>query len=197
MSVVNGQIANQTTFNNAFLSRTAAATSTVAKLRLENSAIPASGAAIDNAQQAINETFDAVGMSGIGDTTRKDYSSNNALANGDSHKVSLGKLDLKFGGFGVGHAHTGSVGDGDKVSASSLADYNDYFVVLQSITVPSASGTTFDVTSLMAGRNPGGGTAVEGVLTSAPDNRGLILSSTQLDYIEDPVGGERVYARVT
>ncbi len=96
MSVVNGQIANQTTFNNAFMSRTAAATSTVAKVALSNTDLPDSGVPITNAQKAINKAFEGVGALDESDTTVNDYSSQNYITNGDNRKVAVGKLDTQL-----------------------------------------------------------------------------------------------------
>lgn len=53
MSVTNGQRANQTTFNNAFLSRTAATSSTAAIVTLAN-VVSASGPSVVNVQREIN-----------------------------------------------------------------------------------------------------------------------------------------------
>lgn len=92
MSVTDGQAVNAAVTNAAFMSRTVN-TSTVGTVTLNNTTNVNSGAQVTNAQRAVNETFDAVGMTGEGDTTRKDYSSNNYVANGDSHKVAIGKLD--------------------------------------------------------------------------------------------------------
>jgi microcystin-dependent protein len=79
MSVVDGQRANQTTFNDAFVSKTDDSTS-VGVLDLNNITDVNSGSRVTNVQRAINELFDAVGMTGIGDATRK-------------RKVAIGKLD--------------------------------------------------------------------------------------------------------
>jgi hypothetical protein len=96
MAVVNGQIANQTTFNNAFMSRTAATTQTVAKVALENADSGDSGAIIANAQKAINKVFEGVGSTGESDTTINDYSSNEYITDGDNRKVAIGKLDAQL-----------------------------------------------------------------------------------------------------
>jgi hypothetical protein len=92
MSVTNGQLANQTIFNAAFMSRNSD-TSTTGVVDLDNSSDPDSGAQVENAQQAINETFDALGMTGIDDANRKVYSSHEIIASGDDRKVAIGKLD--------------------------------------------------------------------------------------------------------
>jgi hypothetical protein len=92
MSVVDGQKANAAIYNAAFVSKTADSTA-VGVLDLNNITDVNSGARVTNVQRAINELFDAVGMTGIGDSTRKNYSSTSIIANGDSHKAALGKLD--------------------------------------------------------------------------------------------------------
>lgn len=92
MSVANGQKSDQNTFNNAFMSKTTNST-TVGVIDLNNTSDLDSGPRITNAQQAANEIFDAVGMTGIDDAARKDYTSNNYISNGDSHKSAIGKLD--------------------------------------------------------------------------------------------------------
>ena len=92
--IKNGQKANQDNLNAAFQSRTVD-TSTTGKVSLINTADVASGPQVTNTQRAINETFDAVGMTGEGDATRKQYSSSNYVAPGDSHKVAIGKLDAQ------------------------------------------------------------------------------------------------------
>lgn len=90
--IKDGLDADQTNFNAAFVSRTAD-TSTTGKVSLSNTADTNSGAVVVNAQRAINEAFDAVGITAEGDATRKTYSSTNVIANGDSHKTAIGKLD--------------------------------------------------------------------------------------------------------
>lgn len=92
MSVSNGQEANQTTFNSAFISRTQDS-DTIGKVGLNNTSDVNSGAQIMNAQRLINEVRDATGVAGEGDTTRKTYSSANYVADGDDRKVAIGKLD--------------------------------------------------------------------------------------------------------
>jgi hypothetical protein len=96
MSVVNGQIANQTTFNNAFVSRTAATTSTVAALALQNTADPNSGAFVANVQRAINKIYEGLGTTGEADTSINEYANQNYIADGDTRKVAIEKLDAQL-----------------------------------------------------------------------------------------------------
>lgn len=94
MSVTNGQLANQTTFNNAFVSRTAANTSTVSILALSQ---PAS-TAIVNAQAFMQEIATSIGL-----TEGKDglleagdarfYTNERYVVNGDTHNQAIDALD--------------------------------------------------------------------------------------------------------
>jgi hypothetical protein len=92
LAIQDGVSATGANFNAAFLSRTQNS-STVGVVDLNNTADPNSGAQVSNAQRAINETFDAVGMTGIGDASRNNYSSNNYVTNGSSRKTAIGQLD--------------------------------------------------------------------------------------------------------
>lgn len=92
MSISDGVAATGANFNAAFLSRTQNS-STVGVIDLNNTADPNSGAQVSNAQRAINETFDAVGMTGIGDAARNNYSSNNYITDGQDRKAAIGALD--------------------------------------------------------------------------------------------------------
>lgn len=96
MSVVNGQLANQTTFNNAFMSRTAPTTSTVAKVALQDPDFSNSGALISNLQKAINKAFQGTGIADENDTAVNDYANNNYILDGDSRKVAIEKLDAEL-----------------------------------------------------------------------------------------------------
>lgn len=90
--VNNGQKANETTFNNAFVSRTDDS-DTFGVVGLNNTSDPNSGAQVVNTQRAINKLFDADGTSGEADGNAKNYSSNNYVLDGDSRKVAIERLD--------------------------------------------------------------------------------------------------------
>lgn len=104
MSVSNGQPANQTTFNTAFMSRTND-TNTVGKVDLEE----ASTTDLIDTQRVINEALDASGLANQAatDANAKVYSSNNVVADGDDRKVAIGKLDDEFDN-STGHNHDGT-----------------------------------------------------------------------------------------
>lgn len=91
MTLVNGQLANQGTFNNAFVSRTTD-TSTQGKVTLEN----AGSNTINDIQLYTNEIAESLGVTGEGDPLKDDYSSNNYVTDGTSRKVAIGALDTSL-----------------------------------------------------------------------------------------------------
>lgn len=195
MSVSNGQTANQTTFNNGFVSKTSVtvANTVTGIIGLNNTSDPNSGNQIFNTQRLINEVRDADGTAAEGDVNRKVYSSNNVVANGDDRKIAIGKLDAEFDA-ATGHDHNGV--NSKAVSASNLDDFNTFFSAWQTFTVTGAVGIDDDVSVQLAGKTPGGGASAVGVPTSAPYNRCEIKDSALDTYIED-AGGQRVYGRLT
>lgn len=197
MSVSNGQIANATTFNNAFLSKldTSAANTTVGIIGLNNTSDVNSGNQIFNTQRLINEIRDTVGIASEGDVNRKVYTSNNVVTDGDDLNVAVGKIDAKFDQT-TGHAHDNTPGSGGPVSAADLTDFNNFIADWQTFSVTGAAGTTDDVSTQLTGETPGGGVSAEGVITSAPYNKVELREATTDTYIED-AGGQRVYGRIT
>lgn len=192
MSTSNGQVANATTFNNAYVSRTVD-TSTVGVVALNNISNPNSGALITNTQRLINEVRDADGTLGEGDTSRKDYSSNNVVANGDNRKVAIGKLDAEFDTT-LGHDHDGI--NSKQITIINVLDINQYFAEWQVLTVNSASGSSYVVTTEFTGLTAGGGASTLGVITSAPNNRCEIRTASTGLEVND-TQGQKVYARIT
>jgi uncharacterized coiled-coil protein SlyX len=92
--VSNGQYANETSFNDAFMARNGD-TDTVGKVGLLNNDGP-SGAHVTNPQGYINELADTDGVAGFQDANRKVYSSTNYISNGDNRKVAIEKLDTEM-----------------------------------------------------------------------------------------------------
>lgn len=192
MSVTNGQTANQTTFNNAFLSRTAD-TSTIGKITLNNTADVLSGPMITNIQRYVNELAAVVGVVGEGDSSALIYTSNNYLVNGESHKQSISRLDTAFD-TSTGHDHDGA--NSKAIDAANLDNLNYFRADWFGIQVSGVSGTSFDISSDMSGKVPGGGDTAAGVATTSPHNRCEIRNATTETYIEDGEG-QRVYGRIT
>lgn len=192
MAVSNGQKVDATVTNAAYLSRLQDS-DTIGKQGFLNTD-PVSGDPVLNIQRAVNETFDTVGMTGEGDATRKDYLTNNILANGDSHKVALGKVDAKFDSTN-GHKHKGIAGDGPKIDAADLANINLYFTEFQGVSKTGVSGLTVNVNTEMSGRFAGGGASSEGVIVTYPLNKVFLIDSSTNTFLED-AGGQRIYGRL-
>lgn len=192
MSVVNGQLANQTTFNNAFMSRTSASTSTVAKVALQN-ADAVSGANITNAQRAINKAFSTVGITDEVDAGALDYASNQVLVDGETHKQSLEKLDGRFA-FTTGHNHNGTLGNGPKLTPTSLTGYKlrGHYVEGTNFTTTAAA---FDNVSAILLDPASYDEVTQGAVANPPYNK-VFIRDANSDEIEDANGNE-VYARLT
>lgn len=97
----------------------------------------ASGARVANVQQAINEIFDAVGMTGISDASRKIYATNNYIDDGDSHKLSIGKLDTALAALAV-------VVDGKETIPTSVTN----FTVANNSGPNNVTGILLDMTAI-------------------------------------------------
>lgn len=194
MAVADGQDVSAAVSNAAWISKLQNST-TVGVIALENVTDANSGAFIVNIQRAINETFDASGITGEGDSNRKVYSSNHAVVDGDDRKVAIGRLDAKFAGTGS-HDHSGVSGQGAVVSGLTLSNFNLFSADWQTTTFDGANGTSDDITTAMAGKSPDGADSVLGVITDPPNNRCEIRRKDTGRNIED-AQGQKVYARLT
>lgn len=197
MSVVNGQPNSAEVLNPAFMSRTVD-TSTTGTVTLNNSSDVNSGATVSNTQQAINETFDAVGMTGEGDATRNNYSSNQIVSDGDNRKEAIEKLDAEFHAT-TGHTHSGNAGEGPKISATDLDDIPLKGYIIRGTDLTSVTGTTYNITSVMTGKSPSSGSTDDGVVVTSPYNL-AVLRETEGASPDNPFtdGSDNVvYGRVT
>lgn len=192
--VSNGQLANETTFDAAFIARNGDS-NTVGKLDLNN-ALTESGADIANIQRLLNQYASQLGV-----TTSGDF---DALVTWISNIVGLSESDIiakiealveRFD-HATGHKHTGIDGDGALISAADLADFNNFYSAWQKVSMTGAAGTTDVVTSLFTGKTADGDATQVGVLTDAPGNRvELIVPATKLYLLDDD--GAKVYGRLT
>jgi hypothetical protein len=196
VTVSNGQLANQTTFNSSFMSREVD-TDTVGRVDFKN-AVPASGPNVFNIQRFLNAVASALGM-----TTAEvysflfTYSSDVVGAPNDTVLDRLSALTEKFrGGAGLSHAHTGADGQGEKISAEDLLDINNYFAEWQSITKSAVTGTTSNITTEMTGKLADGSSTQQGVIVDAPSNKVAIFDSLTGQQFEDSQG-QKVFGRIT
>lgn len=194
MSVTNGESVSAEVVNARFVSRTANST-TVGVVGLNNTSDPNSGASVSNTQRAVNETFDTVGITGVADATRKQYSSNNLIVDGENHKEGLENIDAAFDG-STGHTHDGVDGNGSPVDAANLDNINLFFSAWQDFTAIAASGSSVNVSSYLTLKTAGGSPSAEGVVTDPPFNKIAIFNSSTLESLED-AGGQKIYGRLT
>lgn len=193
MTVSNGQLANQTTFNSSFMSREID-TDTVGKVDLLN-ADSLSGASVINSQRVINSIASAMGI-----TTAEVYDylftwiADYVGSPNDTVKQRINELVLKFAGTG-GHAHTGVDGDADQISATDLVNINQLFAEWQAFTTTGATGTSTDVSSLFTAKSNAGSSISPGVITVG-QNKCILFNPTTGDQFED-AGGQKVYGRIT
>ena len=117
MSVANGQTANQTTFNGAFVSKTVNST-TIGQVTLNN-ADASSGGTVTNMQRELNSLASFVGKgTNLSATLKPVWTSSIVGASGDGLFERSGALTVKFLGSG-GHTHSGSNGQGDQISLTT------------------------------------------------------------------------------
>ena len=194
MTVSNGSLANQTTFNNGFVSRTAD-DNTTGKKDLQN-AVADSGPDVINVQREVNSLNAYTGRpSGSAHDADPVWTSNEVGASTDSLKDRAEALTVEFDEV-TGHTHDGTAGNGGPVSAADLTNINYYRAVRQSQTVLSGTGSSVVVTTEMIGKTSGGGAAVVGVATTGAQNRCWITDATDESAIVD-AGGQVVYGRIT
>lgn len=137
MSVSNGQLANQTTFNNAFMSRTVD-TSTVGRINLAN-ALAVSGPTITNVQRELNGLGAFIGRaSGSTFDSLPTYSSTNVVTNSTDLKTAIGDLDAEHdpnSGSLAARAGRSAISNGSStISVVFSSDWDDDNYVLSSHT---------------------------------------------------------------
>lgn len=188
MSVTNGQKANQTTFNNAFMSRTVD-TSTVGKLALNNSG----SANIADAQKNLNAVQTATGADAVNTGTAFGAPAG-TIADGDSHQTALTKLANKFHAT-TGHTHSGAAGDAPAIPASDISAVPLQAYLIKSTLHSSVTGLSLDVSADFGGYSQSTGSAVPGIVTDAIENRVVIRDIEGKPFVD---GNDcEIYGRLT
>lgn len=161
MAVSNGQLANQTTFNNAFVSRTNDS-STVGKITLSN----ADTNTITDIQREANSAASFMGKAvNIAASALPEFTEDYVGATGDDLFNRVDALTLRFDG-DDGHGHTGNDGDGPQINSLDLANYNPaYATVGTKFIQQTGSLASADVTTDFSSESPFGSTGTAGVLT--------------------------------
>lgn len=196
MTVSNGQIANETTFNNAFLSRLED-TDTVGTLDLLN-AEAESGDSLFNLQRIIRSLLGFTGQADDADfDDTPTWVNNDVGTSGDDLFERADALTERFDPT-TGHTHDGSAGDGGPIDATDLTNVRLKGVFVQGGTI-TATGGTHDVTSGLSGKSVSSGETVKGLPTSSPYNKVMLrdgTAATEGDLLKS-AAGDIVYARVT
>ena len=192
MSVSNGQPANQTTFNSAFMSRTVD-TNTTGKVDLEN-AQPESGASVINSQRELNSLNAYTGHpSGSAHDATPAWTNTQVGTGTDTLKARAEALTERFDA-STGHTHDGT--DSPKVSAANLLNINQFFAEYQTFEALAATGGSIDVSTQFTGKVAGGNSNTAGVLIDAPDNKIHLTDLDTSTNFED-AEGQKVYGRLT
>lgn len=195
MSVSNGQLANQTTFNSSFMSREID-TSTIGQVDLLN-ADAESGATVENIQRELNgvSAFTGRVLEGAFDDTPV-WVNNDVGTSTDHLHARAEALTAAFDS-ATGHTHDGSAGEGGPIASTSLTDVRlrGYMVRGTDIT---AGGTSDVVTTEMSGKTASTGDTVKGVVVTG--NNKVILrdatAATEDDQVRD-TDGDLVFGRIT
>jgi len=200
MGVSDGQVATGATFNAGLLSKNSNDTKT-GNLGLNSPDVNAGDAIADSdggVQRFLNAVKSAVGIPLASIKTYILPWSTNIVGNSTDTVKERGEfLTLKFRGTaGQGHAHAGTDGDSEKVDAANLKNVNNFFGIRQEFTKTGVTGGSADVSAVMSGRTAGGGSAVAGVVTSAPYNRCILRDNTNGDFFED-ADGDRILGLLT
>lgn len=194
--VTNGQTANASTFNTAFMSRTVD-TSTVGKVDLVNPD-GASGTSIANTQRELNKLNTFVGsVANTDQNTLPTWTNNDVGASTNSVKARADALTEKFN-LTTGHGHTGTAGDGALISAADIVDgpLEGWFNQGADINVIGGSEI---VTTEMTGKSVSAGSTQLGVVTNTPYNKVILREASGAGsgtaFVDG--SGNEVYGRIT
>lgn len=196
MAVSNGQPGNQTSFNNAFVSRTQDS-DTIGRVDLANSAT-GSGGSITNAQRELNKLNNFVGSIPNTPVDSDPVLTNNEVGSiGDSLAVRADALSQRFNLTG-GHAHSGSAGDGAPIQGSFIQGVPLEGWFNQGVDI-ELSGTSIDVSTELTGKSPSNSDTVIGVVVNTPYNKVILrqASGPNLSSAFVDADGDEIYGRVT
>lgn len=192
MAVSNGQAANQTTFNNAFMSRTQNS-NTLGIQNFENTDL-ASGPSVINIQREINSLNSYTGrISGSAFDANPAWINTDVGTSSDSIKQRADLLTAKFN-LTTGHKHTGAVGDAPPLDDSGITSPLQGFA--EQGDNLNVSGTTHDVSTELALKEPSLNASTKGIPVNPENNEVGIKYADTFDEVEDG-SGNLVYGRLT
>jgi hypothetical protein len=155
----------------------------------------ASGAQIDNIQREINSIVNFSGSDpGQAYNYVPTYSNNNGFINNEKLKNRADSLSAKFDQTS-GHMHSGAAGDAPPVPSVNVSNVVLSGSLVSGTLITGVTGGSTDVSSYMTGLVNSTGSAVKGVVVTAPYNK-IPLRDTNNDVIKNGTGDE-IYARLT
>jgi len=190
--VSNGQYANQTTFNEAFIARNNDS-DTVGRLTLKNE-LPESGGFITSIQREANSLNSFSGK--LPNTAKDDkpvYLYNNGFAEMQDLRTRLDEVSYKFD-YIMGHGHTGADGDAPPVTPDGLTGYKfKGFYIAGANYEADTNGT--DVSIYLPSETPSTDDLTLGVVVNFPYNKVIIRNALNSDLVTDEFGNE-IYGRL-
>jgi hypothetical protein len=196
MSVSNGQLANQTTFNAAFISRTVDSSAS-GVLELLN-ADAASGDDVENIQREHNSIAAYAGKAlNSAKDDLPDWENEDVGATSDNLTERADALTERFNE-STGHTHSGAAGEGGAIEAASLTAVRLRGYVVRATNLTAVTGVSVVVTTEMTGKTASSGDTVKGVVVSV--NNQVVLrdntTATQGDQLRDD-NGDLIFGRIT
>lgn len=193
MGVVDGTAVSAAITNPAFLDADQDDTG-VGKYTLNN-ADAVSGSSIANVQRELNSLNSFTGSSSNQVYNQlPSYTNNNGFSVNETLRTRLDGVSLKFDQ-SFGHVHSGAAGDAPNIPSVDISNVVLSGSLISGTLITGASGGSTDVSSLMTGLTPSTGSAVKGVVVTAPYNK-IPLRDTNFDVIKNTTGDE-IYARLT
>lgn len=156
-----------------------------------------SSATIADIQATANKLYNATGASELATGTVYNATAG-TITNGQSHQTALTILANKFDA-ATGHHHTGAAGDGPILPASGLGSFPLLGYLVQGSNIVGATGTSWDVTSLMTGYTPTSSPTTPGVAVDSGHNKIRLLSAATGNAYHDlpDATGNLVYGRLS
>ena len=195
--VLDGQAVSAAVTNPAFLDANGDDTG-VGKITLANTD-PISGATVDNLQREHNSAASYMGKAL--NSSKDDFPSWTTNVVGTALDTLFARGDALTERFDAttGHTHDGSAGEGPQILAANVDAVPLRGYVLQGTDVLGVTGSSSDVSATFTGKTPGGSQFLEGVVTSAPQNKVLVRQASGPDEDTEfhDAFGNHVYGRLT
>lgn len=154
-----------------------------------------SGTSFSNVQGEVNGNAFFQGRTlGSGPSSLPTWTNNDVGASTDNVKLRADNITQKFNG-STGHTHTGSPGDGPKISVGSLSGTQLIGKMIQGVNLTGVTGGTTNVSTQLSISTPSTSQTVQGIVVNAPYNLNYFLDTNGDDILDG--SGNKVYGRLT